>query len=161
MQPADEAKEEFCRLNLADLEAIMVIEESVYAHPWTRGNFLDSFVNAYPTIGMRNAEGELMAYFVAMPVFDELHLLTIAVDRKYQRQGYAKKMLHRMLAMSLEMRLNSVLLEVRVSNSPAIGLYQSFGFSEIGRRKAYYPAENGAREDAIVMRLLNDEQTCA
>ena len=52
------------------------------------------------------------------------------------------------------MGAESVLLEVRPSNLRALQVYQRYGFAEIGRRKAYYPAHNGQREDAIVMRYL-------
>jgi ribosomal-protein-alanine N-acetyltransferase len=44
-------------------------------------------------------------------------------------------------------------LEVRPSNGRALRLYRRLGFREVGRRRAYYPAPGGAREDAIVMRL--------
>ena len=45
------------------------------------------------------------------------------------------------------------MLEVRPSNLRALKVYAQYGFTEIGRRKAYYPAHNGQREDAIVMRF--------
>jgi ribosomal-protein-alanine N-acetyltransferase len=51
-------------------------------------------------------------------------------------------------------QMQLILLEVRVSNEAAIRLYQRYGFSEIGRRKHYYPVAPGVREDAIVMQLL-------
>jgi ribosomal-protein-alanine N-acetyltransferase len=46
-----------------------------------------------------------------------------------------------------------VWLEVRVGNTRAIHVYQSQGFRRVGHRKAYYPADRGGREDAIVMSL--------
>lgn len=45
-----------------------------------------------------------------------------------------------------------VFLEVRPSNTPALALYHSEGFNEIGRRPRYYPAAQG-REDAVVMAI--------
>jgi ribosomal-protein-alanine N-acetyltransferase len=44
-----------------------------------------------------------------------------------------------------------VFLEVRPSNTAAIRLYQSLGFTQIGMRRGYYQAEGG-REDAVVLR---------
>ncbi|MBY0573067.1 MAG: ribosomal protein S18-alanine N-acetyltransferase [Undibacterium sp.] len=143
----------FCALGIADLTDILAIEEAVYSHPWTRGNFLDSFYGKHEASGIRTLDGELIAYFVLMPVLDELQLLTFAVDKKRQNQGYARIMLERMLGYAKEKQFTSILLEVRVSNLRAIAVYQCFGFIEIGRRKAYYPAANLTREDAIVMRL--------
>jgi ribosomal-protein-alanine N-acetyltransferase len=49
--------------------------------------------------------------------------------------------------------MQSVLLEVRPSNTRAIAIYQRYGFVEIGRRRDYYPAAGDKREEAIVMRL--------
>jgi ribosomal protein S18 acetylase RimI-like enzyme len=46
--------------------------------------------------------------------------------------------------------MTRMLLEVRPSNESAIAFYRQAGFSEIGRRRGYYPASAG-REDAIVM----------
>ena len=49
-------------------------------------------------------------------------------------------------------RAERIFLEVRPSNPPAIALYQSEGFNEVGRRPRYYPAASG-REDALVMAM--------
>jgi ribosomal-protein-alanine N-acetyltransferase len=49
--------------------------------------------------------------------------------------------------------MESVLLEVRPSNTRALEIYERYGFKQIGRRKGYYPAADGQREDAIVMRF--------
>lgn len=48
--------------------------------------------------------------------------------------------------------MESILLEVRPSNTRALDLYRRYGYVEIGRRRAYYPVHQGQREDAIVMR---------
>jgi ribosomal-protein-alanine N-acetyltransferase len=54
-----------------------------------------------------------------------------------------------------------MLLEVRPSNTGAIALYQAAGFAEIGRRKGYYPAHGGKREDALVLRRAWPAQDAA
>lgn len=149
----EQAKLHFCALGIADLDAIIAIEEAVYTHPWTRGNFLDSFYSNHQSCGLRDDRGELIGYFFVMPVLDEIHLLTIAVAQHRQKQGCAKLLLGRLMQLAGEQGFESVLLEVRVSNERAIAVYEQFGFSEIGRRKGYYPADQGRREDAIVMRI--------
>jgi ribosomal-protein-alanine N-acetyltransferase len=50
--------------------------------------------------------------------------------------------------------MESILLEVRPTNTRALQVYQRYGYAEIGRRKGYYPAHEGRREDAIVMRYM-------
>lgn len=143
----------FCKLGFADIEQILMIEEAVYSHPWTRGNFLDSFYSGHVACGLRNTSGDLLAYFVLMTVVDEMHLLNFSVAAERQRQGLARIMLDKMSEHAREKNILSILLEVRMSNQRAVDVYQRYGFTEIGRRKGYYPAMDGVREDAIVMRI--------
>jgi ribosomal-protein-alanine N-acetyltransferase len=142
-----------CSLGATDLDEILVIEDEVYSHPWTRGNFLDSFASPYEALGIRAQNGTLIAYFLLMPILEELHLLTFAVNPSYQGQGYAKILLEQMVALAKAKNYSSIMLEVRISNLRAKHIYQRFGFVEIGRRKGYYPLDQFSREDAIVMRI--------
>lgn len=144
------------KLGFADVDSILGIEERVYAHPWTRGNFTDSFSSGYEAFGFRNAELDLFAYFVVMPILDELHLLNFAVDLPYQGQGLAKLLMDKLFSYAREQAHASILLEVRRSNARAISVYEGAGFTAIGVRKGYYPAHDHQREDAIVMRRLID-----
>jgi ribosomal-protein-alanine N-acetyltransferase len=151
---AEFAKYDFCSLGLSDLDEILTIEQAVYTHPWTFGNFVDTFQHEHEAWGIRNDQGNLVAYFFLMPVVDELHLLTFAVDAKKQKLGYGYILLRKMMELAREKKFASIMLEVRVSNERAIAVYQRFGFVEIGRRKGYYPAQDLLREDAIVMRIM-------
>ncbi|WP_423707862.1 ribosomal protein S18-alanine N-acetyltransferase [Undibacterium sp. WLX3042] len=144
----------FVKLGFADIDQILTIEETVYSHPWTRGNFTDSFLSGYQAFGIRDYSGEILAYFFVMPVVDELHLLNFAVRKENQGQGYASAMLKYLDIYAKEQGFASVLLEVRRSNYRAIEVYLAAGFEEIGRRKAYYPVDVNTREDAIVMRRM-------
>nr|WP_315466886.1 ribosomal protein S18-alanine N-acetyltransferase [uncultured Undibacterium sp.] len=150
---ADMDNYRICQLSLDDLGEILAIEEAVYSHPWTRGNFLDSFYSQHEAIGIRDEQSSLVAYFFLMPVVDELHLLTFAVSAQKQGLGYGLVLLKQMKQLAESKGFLSIMLEVRVSNARAIDVYMRFGFLEIGRRKAYYPAQHGQREDAIVMRM--------
>ncbi len=74
-----------------------------------------------------------------------------AVATDARRQGLAKWMLEAVALWALRRGARHLWLEVRTSNAAALGLYQSQGFRVAGRRKAYYPAGQGQREDALVM----------
>lgn len=143
----------FCKLGFADIDQILKIEEDVYSHPWTRGNFLDSFYSGHDACGLRNKSEDLLGYFVLMAILDEMHLLNFSIAAECQRQGFARILLDQMCERAREKNILSVLLEVRVGNQRAVDVYQRYGFTEIGRRKGYYPATDGVREDAIVMRI--------
>jgi ribosomal-protein-alanine N-acetyltransferase len=60
------------------LDAVLAIEQTAYAHPWTRGNFQDSMRSGYQA-QLLVADGELLGYVVAMKGVDEVHLLNITV----------------------------------------------------------------------------------
>jgi ribosomal-protein-alanine N-acetyltransferase len=137
----------------SDIDQVVLLERSVYAHPWSRGNFLDALISAQPAWVLRGHDQQLLAYFLMMTIFDEVHLLNLAICAQGQGQGIGRLMLGRALSCARGLEMESMLLEVRPSNSRAIDLYQRHGFVQIGVRKGYYPQEGGQREDAIVMRL--------
>lgn len=133
------------------LGAVLPIENAAYDFPWTRGNFIDSLAAGY-LAEVLEADGAIVAYFVAMAGVDELHLLNITVAVSQQGQGHGRRMLDVVQAHGRQAGLATLLLEVRLSNERARALYRRRGFAEIGLRPAYYPALQG-REDALVMSL--------
>ncbi|MFZ6748110.1 ribosomal protein S18-alanine N-acetyltransferase [Undibacterium sp. Ren11W] len=143
----------FYCLSFADVDRVLEIEEQVYSHPWTRGNFHDSLYSAHQMLGLQDASNNLIGYYVLMPVVDEMHLLNFAIATQHQGLGYARILLDHLCASAREQRFLSILLEVRLSNLRALSVYTEYGFSEIGRRKSYYPVVGNLREDAIVMRI--------
>ena len=106
---------------------------------------------------MVRINGQIAAYAVLMMSFDEGHLLNIGVAEMFQRRGLGAYLLDHVTARTAHSGGTSLLLEVRPSNAKALQLYQRFGFVEIGRRKAYYPAHLG-REDALVLRRSLERQ---
>ncbi|MDL2356155.1 MAG: ribosomal protein S18-alanine N-acetyltransferase [Pseudomonadota bacterium] len=144
---------DYAPMAMADLDDVYAVEQRIYPHPWSRGNFVDSLSVGYQAWVLRE-QGELAGYFLLMAALDEAHLLNVSVDQQRQGQGLGRYLLDKVAACARGLAATSVLLEVRPSNLRALKVYQQYGFVEIGRRKAYYPAHNGQREDAIVMRYL-------
>lgn len=143
----------FAVMCIEDLDEVVAIEKSVYSHPWTHGNFVDSIESGYQCWVLRDAERVLLGYFFMMQAVDEAHLLNISVHGAMQRRGIGKMLLDKARALARQQQMQSILLEVRPSNTRAIRIYHHYGFTEIGRRRDYYPAAGDMREDAIVMRL--------
>ncbi len=137
----------------ADLETVMAAEVRAYSFPWTRGNFADSLAAGHLAEVRVDETGHLLAYYVAMPGVDELHLLNLTVAPAHQGRGHARALLQRLCELAQARKAQQVWLEVRASNARARALYIRFGFAEVGQRRAYYPAGASKREDAIVMRL--------
>ncbi|MEZ5706993.1 MAG: ribosomal protein S18-alanine N-acetyltransferase [Burkholderiaceae bacterium] len=150
----------------SDLDAVCEVEKASYTHPWTRKHFADSLVAGYPAILLLGEAGSdetvwpvradgrlLLGYLVAMHGVDEVHLLNVTVSPAHQRQGWARCLLDALVFWSRGQRAAWLWLEVRSSNARARHVYDAYGFREVGLRKAYYPAGQFKREDAVVMSL--------
>ena len=151
----------FRPLRLIDLPAIMAIETQVYAQPWSEGNFIDSLASGYAGFGLwldgePGKEAFLGAYFLAMKGVGEMHLLNISVRPENQGQGLARLMLDALVQLCRSEGCEQLWLEVRTGNARAREVYRRYGLSEVGLRRAYYPAHQGLREDAVLMSLPID-----
>lgn len=134
------------------LDAVVHIEQSAYAHPWSHTNFVDALQSGYQA-QMLVASGTVLGYFVAMKGVDEVHLLNITVAPAHQRQGWARLMLEAVCLWARGQGVDWLWLEVRTSNERAMRVYARHGFRAVGQRKQYYPADRNQREDAVVMSL--------
>jgi ribosomal-protein-alanine N-acetyltransferase len=139
-------------MTVDDLDAVMRIERLAYAHPWSRAVFEDTVVAGYQAQRLL-AGTTLLGYFVAMKGVEEVHLLNITVAPAHQYKGWARVMLEALSLWARGQAAKTLWLEVRVSNSRALQIYQAQGFVQVGRRPKYYPSGHGQREDAIVMSL--------
>lgn len=139
----------------ADLDEVVALEAHVQSFPWTRGNFADALASGYGAWTLRR-EGKLAGFCIVMFAPDVAHLLVIAVSRHLHRQGLGGVLLEWCERQARERGLEGVLLEVRPSNTSAISFYKRHGYLQIGVRRAYYPAEKGGREDALVMQKRFD-----
>ena len=150
LQSAGEAR--FEPLLASHLGEVLRIEQSAYVHPWSLPNFRDA-LNAGYQAQILSAGGNVLGYFVAMSGVDEVHLLNITVAPVYQRQGWARLMLDALALWARGQGAQWLWLEVRDGNQRAMQVYERHGYRRVGQRKAYYPAPNGTREDAVVMSL--------
>ncbi|NOT82509.1 MAG: ribosomal protein S18-alanine N-acetyltransferase [Gallionella sp.] len=138
-------------MTLADIDAVLRIEQSVQAYPWSPGNFTDALMNGYVCC-VDERDDEICSYAVLMMGVEEAELLTIGAAESQQRRGFGRSMLNGMLAKARDKNMQRMFLEVRASNAAAIALYRTVGFSEVGLRRGYYQNIQGS-EDAVVMAL--------
>ena len=135
---------------LDDIDSIYRIEGKVFhRNSWSyemiRVELLDGKINGKTWV--LNINNNIIGYCMVRFGPDEVHIINMAIDTKFQHNGYGKKLIHHILE---ETPINSfVFLEVKRSNFPAISLYLNVGFEKIQIRNKYY--SDGA--DAIVMRL--------
>lgn len=95
-------------------------------------------------------KGGVLGYCVYQVVFEMAELLRIGVALAYQGQGIAKALIDELIKLSQGKSAQTLLLEVRADNLPAIGLYQYVGFEPIDVRKNYYCTKAG-QIDALIM----------
>jgi ribosomal-protein-alanine N-acetyltransferase len=137
-----------------DLAYVAALEAQVHAAPWSLGNFRDALAAGYAT-RVAEREGRIIAYGVLMLAPGEAQVLNISVVPDARREGFGRALLTQFIDDARRLGAEQCFLEVRVSNSAAIALYEGAGFARIARRTSYYPAlgPSALREDALVMRL--------
>ena len=133
-----------------DVAAVMSVEVRAYPYPWTAGIFRDCVRVGYNCWVYEHA-GRVRGYAVMSFGAGEAHLLNLCVDPDWQSHGLGRRMLGFVIEQATRLGADQMFLEVRPSNAPAVALYESAGFIEVGRRPGYYPADRGGREDALVM----------
>jgi [ribosomal protein S18]-alanine N-acetyltransferase len=147
----------------AHLSAVLAIEHTAYAVPWTQGNFADSLHSGYSCQLLLGDAAQLIGYWVAMPGAQEMHLLNLTVLPAEQGHGHGRYMLDALCALCQTQQATDLWLEVRESNTRARALYQRYGFAPVGVRRGYYPQPAGipGRENAVVMQLPFTARTTA
>jgi len=135
----------------ADLSRVMDIEPRAYSFHWTQGTFEDCINNNYQMPVMYMGD-QIIGYAVYSLVACEAHLLNITIEPEYMGRGLGRMLLEHIVENCSQQDVETLFLEVRVTNKPANRLYESMGFKSLGLRRNYYPG-HFAREDANVMGL--------
>ena len=136
------------------LDVVLATEQQAYAHPWSRSHFLDCLRSGYECWVLATRD-RIVAHGVLSAAVGEAHVLTLCVHPDFRRAGYGRRMLRHLLDKAARNDARECFLEVRPSNSEARQLYMSMGFTQVGERRGYYPADPGTtqREDALILAL--------
>ncbi|MET0281811.1 MAG: ribosomal protein S18-alanine N-acetyltransferase [Steroidobacteraceae bacterium] len=135
-----------------DVAAVAALELRSYAFPWTEGIFRDCLRAGYYCC-VAELDDIVVGYAIMSTGAGEAHVLNLCVAELYRCRSVGSQLLEHLLEFAKSLRVVDVFLEVRPSNTVAVRLYQSRGFSQIGMRRGYYQAEGG-REDAVVLRKV-------
>jgi ribosomal-protein-alanine N-acetyltransferase len=134
----------------ADLSAVVAVERSAYAFPWSEGIFRDCLRVGY-TCRVVELAREVIGHGILSVGAGEAHILNICVREEFRCRGVGRRLMDYLLERARVSGMTEAFLEVRPSNTAAIRLYQSMGFRQVGLRRGYYQAVGG-REDAAVLR---------
>lgn len=136
---------------LKDFDDLLFIEEQAHIYPWPESTLHWCLEQPHLRCFILQHEQTIIGFAIYECVLDEATLLNIAINPDIQGKGLGRQLLRDSLQ-EIDGNIVRIFLEVRVSNEPALHLYESEGFSEIGQRRNYYPTLSG-REDARVFEL--------
>ena len=132
------------------IEAVHAIEKLSFSTPWPKISFFNELQNdlAFYLVALAGRAKKAAGYAGMWLILDEAHLTNLAVHPDYRRLGIGRTLMEEMIFRAVFLGAVRMTLEVRVSNRPAIALYESLGFRREGRRKGYY---EDTGEDALIM----------
>jgi [ribosomal protein S18]-alanine N-acetyltransferase len=136
------------RLTYSDLPAVLAVERRSFPTPWSLAMFVLELSKPSGICLAASAGDELLGYLVCSRYDQAWHLMNVAVAPERRRSGIATRLIGQLLGEAG--RELPFTLEVRVSNHPAISMYEQLGFRSAGVRPRYYQ-DNG--EDALIMWL--------
>lgn len=136
----------------SDIDAVHEIEVACFKRPWSKDAFVkELYENVVAVYLVATVNDQLVAYGGMWMVISEAQITNIAVQKNYRKMGIGRKIITQLKETAYElMGIDEMVLEVRVGNAPAIGLYESLGFKKAGIRPNYYEDN---KEDAYVMLL--------
>ncbi|MGD8603004.1 MAG: ribosomal protein S18-alanine N-acetyltransferase [Anaerolineales bacterium] len=142
-------------MTMDDIPVVVAIDRMSFPNPWPERSYIYE-LQYNPSSRLFVAEIQedddlrVVGFIGFWFVIDEAHISTVAVHPDFRGYKLGDRLLARALSTAKQMGGCLVSLEVRESNLVAQGLYNKYGFRQVGRRKSYYRDNN---EDAIIMSL--------
>jgi len=134
------------KLKREDIPEVYEIEKLSFAEPHSVASMAAAIMNPACEFWVARDENKIIGFIEFWLMYDESHVIDIAVRPEYRRKGIGKYLMEFLVEKSAEAGAKKIFLEVRPSNTPARSLYKKMGFVESGRRTGYYKDE-----DAIIM----------
>ncbi len=127
-----------------DLADIYSIELACFLRPWSYASLQNDICNnEWALYIVAEADGCIVGYCGMHTMFDEGHIMNVAVMSRFRRRGIGKGLIETVFSMTA---LDCYTLEVRITNLDAVSLYKHLGFEILGKRPKYY-----GDEDALIM----------
>jgi ribosomal-protein-alanine N-acetyltransferase len=140
-----------CDAGVGDADEIAAIELQAHNPPWTRESIADelrkdSVINL---VARMEGHSRIIGYIFCWIIVDELHIHRLTTHHDFRRKGVATRLIGEAMDRAQRGEIQSVFLDVRATNFPALQLYEKLGFSRLALRKKYYEPDG---DDAWVMR---------
>lgn len=136
-------------MNASHVPQIAQLEKRCFSDPWSEKSIASELENPLSVWLVAVDGGQLIGYVGSQTVLGETDMMNLAVAPEARRQGTGRALVLALVDELTKKGSHSLMLEVRVSNTPARTLYESLGFSQVGRRPKYYV---NPKEDALILR---------
>lgn len=148
------------KAHLEHLDDILNLEKLCFSDSWTEGQLLSEIESEYGCIFIKYDKGVPAGYSIWHMAGDQAELYRIGTDPIKRGKGYADMLMESGITWAKAREAESIFLEVRAGNLPAISLYKKHGFENIGIRKKYY---TNPTEDAVIMvrKVTEDDNSCS
>ncbi len=131
-----------------DVEQASELESRSFSMPWRAEDFLEMVKADYAHYFVAKEEGKVIGCCGLRDISGEGEITNVVVDSDCRGRGIGRALMEYMLKEAEKLGIGDCTLEVRVSNQPAISLYESLGFRGEGVRPDFYEKP---REDALIM----------
>lgn len=124
-----------------DLDTLVQIESKVHLVPWNRAHFEAELEKPFSHLWVLTddeTDTEIAAYLTFWILGEEAEILNIVVNLDHRGLGFAKYLLQKALNESLRKGVRRIGLDVRLSNAPAIRLYERQKFAITRIQKGFY-----------------------
>ena len=125
-------------LEYEDLDRICELEEASFSMPWKKADFEDLIESENSVYLVIEEEGLIIGAAGYTDTLGDAYVNNVVIDESVRGKGYGKILMDALISDGLSKGIMNYTLEVRVSNTPAIRLYESLGFESAGIRKRFY-----------------------
>lgn len=139
----------YVQMNTSHVPQIAELERLCFHDPWSENSIASEVKNALSLWFVAIENDVVVGYVGSQTVLGETDMMNIAVHPDYRKKGIGTGLILTLIHELKQRGSHSLMLEVRVSNEPAISVYKKLGFAEVGRRKNYY---RNPKEDALILR---------
>ncbi len=136
-------------MNRQHVSQVAELEKLCFSDPWSESSIAHELENPLSIWLVAEEDDLVVGYVGSQTVLDESDMMNSAISPDHRRKGYAQALVENLIAALAQRGSRCLTLEVRTSNTPAISLYTSLGFEQVGLPKHYY---RNPKEDALILR---------
>ena len=137
------------KMNESHVAQIAALERECFSDPWSESSIASELHSEWSLWLVDEEDGQVVAYVGSQSAPPDADVMNVAVAPSHRRQGRGEALMLALMDALRALSRESLSLEVRQSNAPALALYRRLGFVQVGKRPKYY---HNPVEDALILR---------